>query len=386
MKAMKKSYSLILLLLLVIQVACQGKDPAVSSDTKVVSPAIQSSDQSAPVDDTIGKATRKITDYAGRLVEIPAQPERVICCGVGALRYTAYMQAVDLLVGVEDYEKESSLDRLYNYVNYDRLKDLPIIGGNGEPNIEQIVELNPQLIVMTGFVKMDPDLLQEKTGIPVVVIAGSDRTLDEKSFDSITLLGEIYGRQDRARELADYLTALREDLKSRTEDIAQDEKPTVYIGGVSFKGHHGFEGTEANYGPLSLIGADNLADRTGQEGAFNIDMEQVLDWDPDYIFLDFNGMDLIRGQFGEQPDFFNSLKAVREGRVFSQISFRSYASNLETALADAYYAGSILYPDRFNDIDPVEKAGEIYRELLGKDPGQALKEAGYEFRPIRLGE
>ena len=112
----------------------------------------------------------------------------------------------------------------------------------------------------------------------------------------------------------------------------------------------------------------------------------MLAWDPDYIFLDFNGMDLIREDYAAHPDFYNSLTAVKEGRVYSQISFRSSASNLETALADAYYAACVMFPEQFKDVDPVEKAGEIFTELLGTNPYADLKEAGYEFRQITIGE
>ena len=52
-----------------------------------------------------------------------------------------------------------------------------------------------------------------------------------------------------------------------------------------FKGAHGFEGTEAYYGPFELIHANNLANTTDQTGAFDIDLEQVLTWDPEIIFL-----------------------------------------------------------------------------------------------------
>ena len=136
----------------------------------------------------------------------------------------------------------------------------------------------------------------------------------------------------------------------------------------------------------SHIGAKNLADTTGQTGAFNIDLEQVLAWDPDIIFIDFNGLALINEDYAQNPDFYNSLTAVQEGKVFSQISFRSNASNLETALADAYYAACVMYPESFADIDPVAKAGEIFEMLLGINPYEDLKEAGYEFRPIKIGE
>jgi iron complex transport system substrate-binding protein len=77
---------------------------------------------------------------------------------------------------------------------------------------------------------------------------------------------------------------------------------------------------------------------------------------------------------------------VKEGKVYSQISFRANASNLETALADAYYAACVIYPEQFADIDPVEKAGEIFEMLLGVNPYDELKEAGYEFRPLQIGE
>ena len=160
----------------------------------------------------------------------------------------------------------------------------------------------------------------------------------------------------------------------------------MYVGGVSFKGHHGFEGTEAGYGPFALIGAKNLADTTGQAGAFNIDLEQVLSWDPDILFVDFNGLNLINEDYAKNPDYYNALTAVQEGKVYAQISFRSSASNLETALADAYYAACVIYPEQFKDIDPVEKAGEIFQKLLGANPYADLKEAGYEFRPITIGQ
>lgn len=329
--------------------------------------------------------TRTITDSQGRQVEVPEKVESIVCVGVGALRYTCYMGAADLVVGVEDCEVKPVISRLYNFVNIDKFKDLPVIGTNGNPYPEELIHVAPDVIVMSRYASVDADDLQRKTGIPVVVILGSDTTLDDAAFETIRILGELFGLESRATELTNYLKGIQKDLQDRTKDIPDSEKPTVYVGGVSFKGHHGFEGTEAYYGPLALINAKNLADTTGQTGAFNIDLEQVLAWDPDIIFLDFNGMTLINEDYAKNPDYYNALTAVQEGRVYSQISFRSNASNLETALADAYYAACVIYPDQFSDVDPVAKAWEIFEMLLGTNPYAALKEAGYEFRPIKIG-
>ena len=331
-------------------------------------------------------ATRVITDGAGRQVEVPEKVTSIVCVGVGALRYTCYVGAQDLVIGVEDYEVKEGMTRLYQYVNFEKFKNLPVIGTNGQPYTEEIITLAPDVIVMSKSASVEADTLQKQTGTPVVVVPGSDTTLDQDAFDTIRILGQLYGMEDRANELTSYLNGIQKDLTDRTKDIPEESKPAVYVGGVSFKGHHGFEGTEAGYGPFALIGAKNLADTTGQNGAFNIDLEQVLSWDPDIIFVDFNGLNIIKEDYAKNPDFYNALTAVQEGKVYSQISFRSSASNLETALADAYYAACVMYPEQFKDIDPVAKAQEIFEKLLGANPYADLKEAGYEFRPIEIGK
>lgn len=342
------------------------------------------STQSAETD--ASERTRMITDSQGREVEIPEKVKSIVCLNVGALRYTCYMQAQDLVVGVEDYEKEQSISRGYNYVNFELFQDLPVVGNNGEHYPEEIISADPDVIVMSAYDDSDAGSLQDMTGIPVVVVPGSDSMMDEGAYETFRIMGELYGKEDRAQELIDYMDSIKEDLEARTADVAEEDKPSAYVAGVSYKGAHGFEGTEAGYGPFAAIGAKNLADGTGQTGPFDIDLEQVLAWDPDVIFIDFNGLDLVNEDYAANPEYYEQLTAVQEGRVYSQISFRSSASNLDTALADTYYAASILYPEQFADVDPEEKAAEIFEMLLGENFYEDLKANGYEFRQITIGE
>lgn len=392
---MKKIVSMIVVSVMAMSLcACTGKaDQSASAGGSSVQQSEESTEQlstdsaaESEAESTEEPATRIITDSTGRDLEIPSRVESIVCVGVGALRYSCYMDAAGLVVGVEDYEVKEGMSRLYNYVNFDKFKDLPVTGTNGEPNIEEIITAGPQVIVMSSYASADADDLQAKSGIPVVMVPGSDTTLDDNAYETIRIMGELYGKEDRAQELTAYLKGIQKDLDDRTADIPEDDKPSVYVAGVSFKGAHGFEGTEAYYGPFELIHANNLANTTDQTGAFDIDLEQVLTWDPEIIFLDFNGMSLINEDYADNPDYYQNLTAVKEGKVYSQISFRSSASNLETALADAYYAACIMYPEQFSDIDPVEKAGEIFTALLGTNPYEDLKEAGYEFRQITIGE
>lgn len=377
MKSTTKIIALLLALVLALGLCACGNS---SAPAESAAPAESEAPADAPAADT-----RIIVDAKGREVEIPETVESIICVGVGALRYTCYVQGQELVVGVEEYEKEGGMDRMYNYVNYDLFKDLPAIGGNGEPWEEEIINLNPQVIVMSFSSKADPDELQAKTGIPVVSIPGSDTTLDDNAFETIRILGELYGKEERAEELTAYLHSIEDDLNQRTAGVPDEDKPSAYVCGVSFKGIHGFEGTEANYGPFVLINAKNLADESGQELAYDVDLEQVITWDPDVIFVDYNGLGLINEDYAAHPDYYNSLTAVKEGKVYAQVSFRSYATNLDTALADAYYAASILYPEQFADVDIEAKIGEIFETILGANPYNDLKEAGYEFTTVTIG-
>ena len=118
---------------------------------------------------------RVFVDGLGREVEIPAEVERIVCTGVGALRYVCYMGAQDRVVGVEQYETEPTMQRLYNYVNFEQFSSLPVIGMSGEPDAEAILSAGPQVIVMSAYIDGADDL-QSRTGIPVVVVPTSDTT------------------------------------------------------------------------------------------------------------------------------------------------------------------------------------------------------------------
>ena len=79
---------------------------------------------------------------------------------------------------------------------------------------------------------------------------------------------------------------------------------------------------------------------------------------------------------------YQSLDAVREGRIYGVMPYNWYANNYDTVLADAYYIGKTLYPDQFADIDPDQKADEIYTMLDGKPVYGDMKTLFGGFEPF----
>ncbi|NJE04042.1 iron ABC transporter substrate-binding protein [Thermococcus sp. MV11] len=331
-----------------------------------------------------GNATLTVTDALGRSVEVPKNVERVIAVGPGALRLIVYLNASDMVVGVEDFEKRYSFGRPY-IMAHPELKDLPSVGPGGPgklPDFEAIVKLRPDVIFITYVDGKTADEIEEKTGIPVVVLSyGSLGTFDdEELFASIELAGRILGREERARDITEFIKSIQEDLMNRTKGV---EPKRVYVGGIGYKGAHGIESTEAGYPPFRAVNAENVADELG-EGHKSIDKEMLLEWQPDYIFIDEGGLKLVLYDYSRNPDFYGSLRAVKEGNLYGLLPYNFYTTNIGTALADAYFIGKVLYPERFRDVDPEEKADEIYTFLVGKPVYEAMKEQFGGFGRIDL--
>lgn len=148
----------------------------------------------------------------------------------------------------------------------------------------------------------------------------------------------------------------------------------MYLGGVAFKGPHGFQSTEPAYPPFKFTHARNLAyDKlmtTKELSNSNIAKEKIVAWDPEYLFLDLSTLQLgdkAGGLYELKTDpAYLSLSSVKKNQVFGLLPYNWYTKNYGSILANAYYVGKLLYPDRFTDVEPEEKADEIYQFLVGK--------------------
>jgi iron complex transport system substrate-binding protein len=310
-----------------------------------------------------------VTDLVGRQVEITLPTEKVTAIGPGALRLVCYAGAASQVVGIENMELQWSTGRPYIMANPELL-DLPVIGQGGPdstPDPEMLINVDPDVIFVAYLVDAaKADELQSKTGIPVVVLSyGQLGTFDTEIFESIELTGEITGNTRRAEEVVDYIKGCQEDLEARTADIPEADKPTVYVGGLGMKGTHGIESTQGDFPPLVAINAYNVVDETGTGGSVMIDKEQLLEWDPDIIFIDESGYSMVMEDYASNPGLYDSLRAVEDGSFYGYLPYNYYTTNIDTAISDSYFMGKTVFPGAFEDIDPVEKADDIYEFLLG---------------------
>lgn len=333
-------------------------------------------------------AAREITDSLGRTVTIPERVDRVICSGSGCLRLLTYLQAEDRVVAVDDLEgRRRKFDARPYAIANPQFKDMPVFGEfRGHDNPELILTLSPQpqVIFKTyGTMGHDPVKLQEKTGIPVVVLNyGNLSRYREQTYQSLRIMGEVLGTPDRTESVISFFESTIADIRNRTQNIPETSRPSVYLGGVAFKGPHGFQSTEPTYPPFSFAGARNLAYENSETikelQNSNIAKETIVQWNPDIVFLDLATLqmgDKAGGLHELKTDkAYRTLNAVQEGRVYGVLPYNWYTKNYGSILANAYFIGKLLYPEQFKDIDPAKRADEIYTFLVGEPVFQVMNQ------------
>jgi iron complex transport system substrate-binding protein len=169
--------------------------------------------------------------------------------------------------------------------------NLPVLGGwfgkSSSANLEEIVRIHPGAIVSAGLT--DPmaissaDDLQDKTGLPVVVVDGSFERIPQ----SYRFLGDFVGRRARADSLAAWASKALSEGRTRT--VARRSRgiqPKVYYA-------EGLQGLETDPGGskhtelVEWVGAKNVAKVPLQQGFGRspVSFEQILSWDPDWILV-----------------------------------------------------------------------------------------------------
>jgi len=361
---------------------------SISDNTSEATPIPETDSQTNTQSDS---ETRIVVDVWGREVEIPANVESIITLGSGAPRLAAYLDVMHMQVGSEQYlELGVNIRRDYNPVHHAWLTTLPVVGaggGSGQNNgfPEEIIMVAPDVIV-AGFDLEAADELQMQTGIPVVSVRHTTGLAPESFRDALRVFAEVVGAEERAEIIIDFIDSAKNDLHSRTYDVPDDEKLRAYSGAITWNGRRGFSGTYANFGPFNAINAYNVSDYSELDGFFEVDLESILVWNPDVIFLDPGNMDLVNEEYAINPAFFNSLRAVQEGRVYTMPAFNYAGTNITYALINAYFAGIVLFPEQFADIDIAEKAGEILTFFLGENTFDLMAEGGLFFGPLAIGE
>ena len=337
-----------------------------------------------------------ITDMISREVTVtPGSYQKVVCIGAGALRMYSYIGDVSLLSGVEDIDNTSlaerpkmfdSAARPYMLAFGEEFTKLPSCGVGG-PNAqtaeaEKILSCDPDIVISEYEDVEKEDALQEQLGIPVITLkSGSGGVFDENFFATLRMLGVIFGEEEKAEALVSFIEAERDEISRRTADVAEEEKPSVYICGLGNWGTTNHLMTAQNYISFNIANVKNVVSGLEKNGIQPIEEEKFVELgeDMDIMIMDAAAIKNIKPLYAETPDMFDTCKAWENGEVYLEMPYNAYYTNYEIALINTWFIAKTVYPDRFEDIDMNAKINEVTQMFQGQELAEKINAAPASF-------
>ena len=336
-----------------------------------------------------GEGEITVTDMIGRQVSItPGSYQRVVCIGAGALRMYCYIGDVSLLAGVEDIDNTTlsnrpamfdSVARPYVLAFGETFKELPSCGVGGPmaqtAEAEKILSCNPDIVISEFEDVEKSNALQEQLGVPVITLStGTGGVFDKKFSGSMELLGKVFGKEEKAARINQFVADERAAIESRVANIPEADKPSVYICGLGNWGTTNHLMTAQNYISFQVAGVKNVVSDLGIEGIGPIEAEKFVELGEkmDIIIMDAAAVKNIKPLYAEDKTMFDTCKAWKNGEVYLEMAYNAYYTNYEIALVNTWFIAKTVYPELFADVDMTAKTNQVTQMFLGEELAQEI--------------
>jgi iron complex transport system substrate-binding protein len=334
--------------------------------------------------------TVTVTDMEGRSVTVKAPVQRIVLMESSKTHEMAAIDGagiVDKIVGWDNDFKDNAGDGYVKFVEkYPELADIPDVGSLDDNtfSVEKVIALNPDVVIMhnwefmwSGDATKEALAKLEQAGIPVVFV---DFYMDPmvNSTKSMLLLGQILGKEKRAKEIVDFYDQHVNTVYSRLAK-SDGPKPGVYIE-TGYNGPETYGITEGDVGWGSIVkkaGGNNIAETLLGNTSKAISPEFLVNQSPDIIILtgrNWSTPGSIRmGYTSTAADTkstmdayvarpgWNTINAVKNRNVYG--IYHGYCFSIYNFVALEAFA-KWFYPAEFKDIDPNATIREYHEKFM----------------------
>lgn len=302
--------------------------------------------------------TRTITDMAGRRVVITDPVNRIVTTFKPASLCVFSLGLARKLVGVDNSSRQ---DRLHQAV-FPGIADVEGVGTKTMGlNFETLVSLKPDLVIL--YSQKDGITLADRLSamnIPSIIIL--PETFDTIK-DTLRVIAMAAGEPEKSLMVARCMDEVTKLVANRVDGMDEKAKKTGYFASAIGL----FSTTTGNMIQNEIFiqaGIKNVS--KDLSGYFqDISPEQLMKWNPDIMVL---SQHLKKGEthlLSGKP--LQEIKAISQKTVYrcpSSLAPWDFPSPL-SVLATLWIAQK-AYPERFSDLDILEKTDEFYQNLFQK--------------------
>jgi len=302
------------------------------------------------------KETVTIIDALGVAVEVEVPVERII---------SLYSSLSEIICALGGQDRIVGRDATSNFPP--SILEKPVVGESSyNPNLEVLLELNPDLVVSDSMLSDETRQTIEGAGVPVFISTTGE--LDPRStVTAINFTGQlirnfglILGEEEKADEIVDYMESYENLVNERIKNLTPSEKPLVYYEWY-MSWYSCVTASVAHAGGINIAAEEPISFPT-------LSIEYVLEKDPDVIIRmisspehDVVDFETMREEILNRP-VLSEVKAVKEGRVYVY----DYVVWTGTRLpAGLLYWAKWFHPSLFEDIDPAAIHKELIQRFFG---------------------
>lgn len=319
-----------------------------------------------------------VVDSLGREVEIPKDVDNI----AALYSFSGYVCSIlgrgnDMVAVPGGLPRDVLLTEIYP-----EIKDAAVPRSGGSINIEELMNANPDLIIVRGDMVADEAEQEklDKVGIPYIVI--DFETIGDQQ-NAIKIIGKSIGRENQAEEFLAYYDDVLKRVDDFVSEIDEEERALVYHStNQALRTTH--EDTLAadwsRKAGLNNVALGKDLEASGTDHYANI--EQILLWNPEVILVnEMSAYHYIKGH-----PHWSSIKAVEDGKIYKLpqgISRWGHPGSVETPLA-LLWAVDTIYPEQAEEIDLKEEIRYFYDKFLSTDLTDDTIETILEGEEYRL--
>ena len=301
-------------------------------------PAVYASEVNYPI---------MITDQAGREVMIEEEPQRMISCYYISSSMLMALGLNDKMAGIEE---NPDFRPIYG-LSDPELLELPQVGTAKVLDLEGCAALEPDLVILPLRLK-DSALILEQLGIDVLLINPESQEL---LTEAIRMIAAAANCEERAEELLTFISAQENHLQ---EMLKGADAPSVYLSANSnFLSTAGSAMYQSDM--IRLAGGRNVAEDLSDTYWAEIDYEQLLAWDPEYIIMASSAKYSVEDVLND-PNL-AACTAVQNGNVFKiPGDAEAWDSPVPSSILGAVWLAGILHPDKIPAAECAGVMNEYY--------------------------
>lgn len=309
---------------------------------------------------TEGKGEYKtVTDCIGREVQIPQEPEHVACLYATAAHMMLLLDQQEKISGCPNGVKSDVLMQM----KYPEIVETSTPHQEGAINAEELLDTDTDLALVSRSLAAGSGQMEklDQLGIPYVVI---DYTNMEQLRTAVTVMGEIFNRQEQADAYIEFFDDTLAMVDERLTDVNIDDAPKVF--------HSVNEATRTD--PEGSICAEimnraKVVDISVAKGTASSDknayvtLEEIYSWDPDaFIANEYSVTDYIL-----TDSKWEGLTAVKNNNVYTLpigATRWCHPGSMEAHMGVLSIA-CMFYPEKFQDFDLNSYVADYYKEYFG---------------------